>query len=50
MSRGKEDMLLGIDIGTQGVKAVLITENGRIVAQSQKGHGSYTPRPDWCGA
>jgi xylulokinase len=43
-----EDLVLGLDISTQGVKGVLATAGGKIVAQSQVEHGSLYPHPDWC--
>jgi xylulokinase len=42
------ELLLGIDIGTQGAKGVLADPSGAIVAQHQVEHGSYYPKPDWC--
>lgn len=44
----RPDLLLGIDIGTQGVKGALVHSGGRIIAQHQLEHGSTYPRPDWC--
>jgi sugar (pentulose or hexulose) kinase len=42
-----DDLLLGIDVGTQGVKAALVTPSGRVMASAYKEHDSYYPRPDW---
>jgi len=42
------DLLLGIDIGTQGVKGALVTVEGEVISQHQLEHGSMYPRPDWC--
>jgi xylulokinase len=42
------DLLLGIDIGTQGVKGILADPVGNIIAQHQIEHGSSYPQPDWC--
>ena len=42
------ELLLGIDVGTQGVKGILVEASGDIVAQSYVEHGSYYPQPDWC--
>ncbi len=39
--------LLGIDIGTTGVKAVLINEEGEVVASVLKEYLLYTPQPGW---
>lgn len=44
----RSELLLGIDIGTQGVKALLVEPNGFVVAQQSLEHGSTYPRPDWC--
>lgn len=40
-------LLLGIDVGTSFVKAVLATPEGRIVAQAQAAYPTYHPRPGW---
>jgi xylulokinase len=42
------DLLLGIDIGTQGVKGALVTAEGVVVAVHQIEHDSQYPKPDWC--
>ncbi|RKY57838.1 MAG: xylulokinase [Candidatus Latescibacterota bacterium] len=39
--------LLGIDIGTTGVKTLLIDERGETVASCTVPHPLYTPRPGW---
>lgn len=39
--------LLGMDVGTTGVKTLLIEENGRIVASAVEEYPMYTPRPLW---
>jgi xylulokinase len=44
----KDDLLLGIDIGTQGVKGILVDASGMIQAQHQIEHGCVYPQPDWC--
>ena len=38
---------LGLDIGTSGTKALLITEEGRPVASDTQEYPLYTPRPLW---
>jgi len=38
---------LGIDIGTQAVKAVLVGMDGRIAAQALLERGPHNPRPGW---
>lgn len=39
--------LLGMDVGTTGVKTLLIEENGRVVASAVEEYPMYTPRPLW---
>ena len=41
------DYLIGIDIGTQSTKALLVTRDGAIVAQHAKHYRPDTPRPLW---
>lgn len=43
-----DELLLGIDIGTQGVKGILADQSGKIKAQHQVEHGSLHPQPNWC--
>ena len=38
---------LGLDIGTSGAKALLITEAGQHVASDTQEYPLYTPRPQW---
>jgi xylulokinase len=45
---GSDDLLLGIDVGTQGVKGMLTNARGQAFAQAHVEHGSIYPRPDWC--
>lgn len=40
-------MLLGLDIGTTGAKALLIDEHGNVRATATTGYPLYTPRPGW---
>lgn len=40
-------LLLGIDIGTTNVKAVLATPEGRVVAADQYRYPTHHPRPGW---
>jgi xylulokinase len=42
-----EQLLLGIDVGTSGAKAVLADANGRVVATATTGYPMATPRPLW---
>jgi xylulokinase len=43
-----DELILGIDIGTQGVKGVLAKQSGQIITQHQVEHSSYHPEPNWC--
>ena len=38
---------LGLDVGTSGTKALLITEAGRVAASDTAEYPLYTPRPQW---
>ncbi|HKW84762.1 MAG TPA: FGGY-family carbohydrate kinase [Burkholderiaceae bacterium] len=38
---------MGVDIGTQSTKAVLVGADGRIVAQASRAHQVETPKPLW---
>ncbi|AKL93841.1 xylulose kinase XylB [Clostridium aceticum] len=39
--------LIGVDIGTQGTKAVLINPSGKVLAHSYRGYDVETPKPSW---
>lgn len=39
--------LLGVDIGTSGVKALLMDESGAVVASASESYPLYTPQPLW---
>jgi xylulokinase len=39
--------LLGVDVGTSGVKALLIAPSGAVVASASESYPLYTPRPLW---
>jgi len=41
------DYLIGLDIGTSGVKGVLITINGDIKASSNSNYEVFNPEPGW---
>ncbi len=41
------DCLLGLDIGTQGVKGVVVTARGRSLARAHCEHGTSRPQPGW---
>ena len=39
--------LVGLDVGTTGVKAVAISPSGEVLARAEEGYGLSTPRPGW---
>ena len=39
--------VIGVDIGTQSTKAVLVSAEGRIVAQASQAYQVETPKPLW---
>lgn len=41
------DAVIGIDIGTQSTKAVLVGRDGAILAQASCAYAPDTPRPNW---
>ncbi len=41
------DHFIGVDIGTQSTKAVLVRDDGAIVTQASEGYAPDTPRPSW---
>ena len=43
----KQELLLGIDIGTYESKGVLATTDGKVVANASIGHELSIPRPGW---
>ena len=40
-------VLVGLDVGTTGAKAVAITPEGEVVARAEHGYPLSTPRPGW---
>ena len=40
-------VLLGIDVGTTGVRAVAVEPGGKVVAGASGSYGLSTPRPGW---
>ncbi|MBM3316081.1 xylulokinase, partial [candidate division WOR-3 bacterium] len=46
-ARGLELILLGLDIGTSGAKAVLIDASGAVLAEHTTEYPMHTPRPGW---
>ncbi len=43
----KDPLLLGIDIGTSGGRALLVEPTGRPVAQASRAWSPHLPRPEW---
>ena len=39
--------LIGLDIGTTGTKAVVFTEEGKIVASAYREYDIVSPQPGW---
>jgi xylulokinase len=39
--------LIGLDVGTTGVKAIAISPTGEVLAEVARGYGLSTPRPGW---
>lgn len=42
-----KDIFIGCDIGTSGAKAVAVSSDGTVLADSHKGYGLITPHPQW---
>ncbi|MER3408604.1 MAG: xylulokinase [Thermoleophilia bacterium] len=42
-----EDVLVGIDVGTTGVKGLAVSPQGEVVASAEEGYPLSTPRPGW---
>jgi xylulokinase len=41
------NILIGLDVGTSGVKAVAISHTGRVVATAEESYELSTPQPGW---
>jgi xylulokinase len=41
------DVLVGLDVGTSGVKGIAITPNGEVVATEEESYELSTPQPGW---
>ena len=39
--------LIGLDVGTSGVKAIAISTDGELVATAEESYALSTPRPGW---
>lgn len=42
--------ILGIDVGTSGTKAMLLTTDGEVIAQQKDNYSFETPHPGWAEA
>ena len=40
-------VLVGLDVGTTGVKAIAVTPEGEVVGSAEEGYPLSTPRPGW---
>ena len=47
MGTGTSGLCIGLDVGTSGVKALLMTGDGRLVASATENYPLLTPRPGW---
>ena len=47
MSTDATTAIVGLDIGTTGVKAIAVGPTGEIVARAERGYALSTPRPGW---
>ena len=45
--RVHEPLVIGLDIGTESSKAVLVTSKGEILRRAERPHGVSTPNPGW---
>ena len=39
--------LLGLDIGTTGAKAIVLSEEGRLLASARREYDIVRPKPGW---
>ena len=42
-----EKLVLGIDVGTSGLKAIALSESGAVVGRAERGYPLSTPRTGW---
>jgi xylulokinase len=42
-----EKLVVGIDVGTSGLKAIALSESGKIVARAERSYPLSTPQPGW---
>lgn len=46
-TKAKTDHFLGLDIGTSGVRALIVDRDGEVTASASVSHPLATPRPGW---
>src|SRR5260370_37616877 len=39
--------VIGVDVGTTGVKTIAISPEGEVIAKAEQGYPLSTPRPGW---
>jgi xylulokinase len=44
---GSGEALVGIDVGTTGVKAIAVSPEGAVLARAEEGYPLSTPKPGW---
>ena len=42
-----ENLVVGLDVGTSGLKAVALSESGTVVARAERSYPLSTPQPGW---
>jgi xylulokinase len=47
MAREPTEVLVGLDVGTTGVKAIAVAPDGRVVGVAERGYPLSTPRAGW---
>ncbi|MFL5965054.1 MAG: xylulokinase [Gaiellaceae bacterium] len=47
MRPGRRDALVGLDVGTTGIKAVAVSEDGDVLAQAETSYPMAIPQPGW---
>jgi xylulokinase len=47
MAAGDQGLCIGLDIGTSGVKGIVVAADGSVVASASRDYPLLTPRPGW---
>ncbi|NLX11578.1 MAG: xylulokinase [Chloroflexi bacterium] len=47
LNQPRTEVMLGIDVGTQSAKCVVLDANGQLLGVGQQGYPVLTPRPNW---